>query len=456
MSKKSLVYMAPIHLLGRLYKQLLKTIAEDPVRDGKKNLILYTGKIFGHMVDAIEQYEKQKKLPLRIGLIYDEKQKLDEYTEHVLDRLDLVIKCDTKSSSAIQKALLPYQNQILAVTCRSEDQIPLLSRVLPNVPYINHPTTESLAWASDKILMRERLSNFDTSISPKYVVVQDDTKKTLDRLEKEVGFPMIVKPSGLRASQLVTICFHKEELKETLTKVFKKITSIYKEYEGNWEPQVLVEQFIEGSMYSIDAYVSPDGKVYFCPMVNIKTGKTIGFDDFFGYRQMTPTQLKDETVGQAKKVAAKAIIALGLASTSAHVELMRTEDGWKVIEVGPRVGGFRHMLYEFSYDINHTMNDVLVRIGDKPTISKKQLGFSVAMKFFAKEEGKLTKLTGIKKAQELRSFKQIYIHKKIGDSCAYAKHGGKSVFDIIMFNKDRSKLLADIRRLEQMIDIETE
>ncbi len=77
------------------------------------------------------------------------------------------------------------------------------------------------------------------------------------------------------------------------------------------------------------------------------------------------------------------------------------------------------------------------------------------MKFFAKKEGKLIKLTGIKKAQELKSFKRIYISKKVGDSCTYAKHGGVSVFNIILFNKDRSLLLADIRRLEKMIHIET-
>ena len=65
------------------------------------------------------------------------------------------------------------------------------------------------------------------------------------------------------------------------------------------------------------------------------------------------------------------------------------------------------------------------------------------------------KLTGIKKTRELKSFDSIVIKKKIGDRCLFAKNGGKGVFDITFFNKDRSKLLADIRRLEQTINIET-
>jgi len=78
------------------------------------------------------------------------------------------------------------------------------------------------------------------------------------------------------------------------------------------------------------------------------------------------------------------------------------------------------------------------------------------MKFFAKEEGKLVKLGGIKKIQELKSLKKLYINKKVGDSCKFAKHGGSSVFNIILVNKDRSELLADIRRLEQTVDIQVE
>jgi len=445
---------APFHLMGKLYDQLMDTIAGVEVEENEQNLILFTGKIFGHMIDAVTAYEKKEKKTFRIGLIYDTKQKLDKYTVTHLDKLDVIIKCNTKSQKVLQRELMPYQNQIFSVTCRSEDQIPLLARIIPNVPYIHAPTTESLTWATDKILMRERLENFDPSITPRFAVVTDHKAATLAALKEQVGFPMIVKPTGLRASQLVTICYHKEELEKTLKLIFKKIKNIYEKFDGIWTPQILVEQFMEGEMYSVDAYVTSSGNTYFCPMVHVKTGKSIGFDDFFGYRQITPTLLNKKSIADAEHVAAKTIMALGLRSTSVHTEMMKTEQGWKVVEAGPRVGGFRHMLYEFSYDMNHTMNDVMIRKNKKPIMPKKVQGFSVAMKFFAKKEGKLTKLTGIKKARELGSFKRIYIHKKIGDQCSYAKNGGKSVFDIILFNPERSKLLADIRRLEKTINIE--
>lgn len=444
------------HIIGKIYDQMLRTVRETEDKK-EKNIILYVGKLYGHMITAIQSYKKKAGKKYRLALIYDAKCKLDPITQNSLDKIDIKISCDSFSPSSIQKALLPYQDELLVVTCRAEDKIPMLSRIIPHTPYIKTPTAESLNWASDKILMRQRFSVHNKDITPAFAIVKDNSKSSIKKIEEEVGFPLMVKPAGSAASRLVNICFHKEELEDVLKKVFKKIESIPSDSNGKSEALVLVEQFIEGQMYSIDAYVNENGKVYMCPMVEVKTGKSIGFDDFFGYQQITPTLLNKESIATAEFIAGEAIHALALRNTTAHVELMKTEQGWKIIEMGARIGGFRHMMYEFSYDINHTANDVIIRLpnAEKPSIPKKIKGYTVAMKFFAKNEGKLTKLTGIKKIKDLKSFKRLYQHKNIGDQCDYAKHGGSSVFDLIMFNKDKAHLLADIRRVEQTIIIET-
>ncbi|OHA62700.1 MAG: hypothetical protein A2748_02195 [Candidatus Wildermuthbacteria bacterium RIFCSPHIGHO2_01_FULL_45_20] len=266
---------------------------------------------------------------------------------------------------------------------------------------------------------------------------------------------MIIKPTGLAASLLVNIAFHKDELEISLHRIFRKIHAQYKKWEGRGEPQVLVEQFMEGEMYSIDCYVSSSGKIYYCPLVHVKTGRSIGFDDFFGYQQITPTMLRPENIKKARECAHKAIRALALFNTTAHIELMRTEHGWKIIELGPRMGGFRDLMYQLSYGFNHTQNDIANRTGQRPKLSRKVLGYTASLKLFARKEGVITNLLGIKKVQELESFHSMEQNSKIGDKAIFAKHGGKSVFNIFLFNKERSNLLADIRRLEQTVSIET-
>jgi biotin carboxylase len=447
--------LVPLTLVGKLYDHMIKVVKHDD-DEPKKNIILYVGKLFPHMYDALKAFEKKEDKSFRIGLIYDSKTKLDQFTEKIIDKLDIAIPCDFSSSDAIQAALTPLQDELLVVSTRSEDQIPLLSRIIPFVPFVNTPTETSLLWSTDKFLMRERLRTFNKDITPGFMIVKNADKKSIQHIHESLTFPVMVKPSGLAASRLVGICYHKEELAEFLKKVFKEIETTYKEEGGKWSPKVLVEEFIEGQQYSIDVYVTNDGRMTYCPMVSVATGKSIGFDDFFGYLQMTPTLLNPDSIATAENVTEQAIRALGLRSTTVHVELLKTERGWKVIELGPRVGGFRHMLYDFAYDFNHTANDILTRIPKKTHIKKKEKGYAAAMKFFAKEEGTLTSLSGIKKIQDLQSLKKLYINKKVGDSCKFAKHGGSSVFNIILFNKDRSDLLADIRRIEQTVDIQVE
>jgi len=444
-----------IKIIGKIYDQMLKA-AEESEQEKPKNIVLYVGKIYEPIVNEIREYSKKTAKALRVGLIYDSKAKLDDKLQVLLEKLDILIPCNLNSPSSLQKNLLPYQNEILAVTCRAEDRIDSFAKVVPHLPYLPAPTAESLLWASNKLLMRKRLFIYNKNITPAFAIIHDYNQSTLKKIEEEVGFPLIVKPAGLAASRLVSICYHKEELLGVLKKCFRKINALNKDAGNPTDnPIFIVERFLEGEMYSIDGYVDSKGKTVFCPMVSVKTGKNIGFDDFFGYQQMTPTLLHKDSIAKAEFVAGTAVQALALKNTAVHIEMMKTEAGWKIIELGARVGGFRNSMYQYSYNINHTINDIKIHIPEKPLTPKKVLGYTVAMKFFAKQEGILSKLTGIKKIQELKSFKEIDIHKSIGDPCLYAKNGGSSVFNLIMFNQERSKLLADIRRVENMVEIET-
>ena len=120
------------------------------------------------------------------------------------------------------------------------------------------------------------------------------------------------------------------------------------------------------------------------------------------------------------------------------------------------MGGFRPLLHDLSYGINHIANDVLVRTGVRPVIPKKRKGFAVAMKFYAKQEGIMTSLSGLNKIKKLESYEGMTVDKKVGDELSYAKNNGGCVIKLLMFSKDRSGLLADIRRAEQDLVITTE
>lgn len=370
--------------------------------------------------------------------------------------VDVFLEIDLSTPNVIAEALAPYQERLLAITCRAESYMARFIQVIPHVPYLRTPTTESLKWATDKLEMRRRFKLLAPKFSPKYAVVKEDTATERRRVIEKIGFPMMVKPTNLAQSLLVTICYHEEDLAKSLRDAFKKIKKIYDENGRIEVPKIIVEEFMDGDMYSVDAYVNSRGVVYFCPMVKVVTGKKIGHDDFFNYLHMSPTALKKTSIEKAHRAALSGIHALALRNTTAHVELMKVDDEWKLIEIGPRVGGFRHKLHELSCDIDHSLNDILIRIPKKPVIPKKCKGYAATMKWYPKKEGRLVGLRGLKRSSLLKSFSEIHVNKKLGDRCTFAKNGGKAVFTITLYNPERSKLLADIRRVEQLVSIEIE
>ena len=353
----------------------------------------------------------------------------------------------------IAETLLPYQESLLAVTARGEEGANKFRSVIPHVPYLRTPTTESLEWATDKYEMRKRLRLYDAKNTPRFTKVKENSKVERQWVIEKVGFPMVVKPANLQESMLVTICYHEEELDKALRNIFRKLKTEYKKYNRSQLPTIMAEEFMEGDMYSVDTYVNSRGQMFHCPLVRVKTGRNIGHDDFYNYLQTTPTALKKETVEKAQKISETAIKALGLRSVTAHVELMKIDDEWKVIEVGPRVGGFRDLLHGLSCDIDHSLNDVLIRIPRKPIIPKKCKGFATALKWYSEKEGIIKEMRGVKKIEALDSFHNIQVNKKVGDRCLLSKNGGQSIFTVFLYNTDRSKLLADIRRIEQMVEV---
>lgn len=417
-----------------------------------KNIIALVMNVPDGCIESIRAYEKATGIRYRIMLLWDSRVK-DVKQKKNMPGLDLVLSCDFSKPYQVTAALAPYQTQLLAITCRSEVNLSRFAQIIPHVPYVRTPTPDSLAWASDKYEMRRRMKAYNPSITPKFTLVKNGTKKEQQRVKEAVGFPMIVKPTNLAGSLFVSICYHEDELQKALRSMFRRLQVAYKKDNRQEQPRIIAEEYMDGDLYSIDSYVGSRGGVKHCPMVKQVTAKKVGQDDFYNYIQSSPVNLKTNTIERAHEVTEKAVRALGLRSTTTHTELMKVDDEWKVVEIGARMGGFRHFMHKRSCDIDHTMNDILNRIPKKFTLPKKCKGFAATIKWFATEEGKIVEMKGIKKLEQLESFHSIVQNKKIGDRAVFARNGGRSIFNVFFYNEERSKLLADIRRLEQQVNI---
>lgn len=421
-----------------------------------KDIILFVNAIRPATFDALRSYNRQAERQLIPMVLVDSKiqESISERNaqKQLRDQIEVLV-ADFDSAASVRETLRPYMDRLFAVTSQYENCVYELQKLVPYLPYLPTPTEQSLEWATEKKDMRRLMEAYDRLLVPKYIEVADSSADTIGRIESAIPYPMVVKPSGLEGSLLVSFVKDTAELQEALSRTFDGIQKAYDKWIKRQEPAILVESFMDGDMYSIDTYVAVDGTCYHTPPVKVVTGRRMGFDDFFAYTQSTPAGLNEKEVKAAEATAEKACHAVGLRAVTAHVEMMNVFGLWKVIEIAPRVGGYRHELYSLSYGINHLMNDVLNRAGQKPVIPKHLTSYTTILKLHAKEEGVLVNTMGLDQVRALPSYishKQAYA---IGDEVWFAKNNGDPVYEFLLNNSDEKQLKADTETIERAVHL---
>ncbi len=418
----------------------------------QRNIVLFVGTCTQDSIQAFRDLEKHLGKKLRMAFLMDKK----AHAKHpeLESQCDFIFRVDVKKVSAAEDALMPIKDDVMVVTCRAVFYMPLYAKLIAFFPHLVMPNSDTIDWCSNKLAMRRKFRRYYPEITPSFTAVHGASKKEVEKIIAKVGFPCIVKPASLAASRLVAICFHKEELQKTLAKTFRGIRAAYRKNSALVEPEVIVEQYMEGSMYSIDGYVDNEGNVTQLPAVHVKTGQDIGVDDFYNYRVITPTRLTPEEEKKAQECGEKAVKSLSLRACMVHMEFMKLDEGWKVLEIDARMGGHRDFMYREAFGILHGLNDLLTRMGEQVQVKKKKKHYTACFNLFAPKTGKIKAIKGLKKVRELKSLKILEIVTKVGQKTGLSKDGYKKVVDVFMSNESREDLLADARRMEKAVKIE--
>jgi hypothetical protein len=375
--------------------------------------------------------------------------------ERVKDKTGLFkeIRLDFSDSAKLQAVMKKYNDRLLAVTCRRENSMSSYRKILPFLPYVNTPSESALLWSTEKHLMRDRMRGYDKNMVPKYRYLQEHDLHEAHSICEKFNFPVIVKPTGLAASILVSRCNDKSELQACLMRTFQAINDVYARELGRGRPGVLVEEMIRGDMYSTDAYVNSKGEVFFLPLVRVITADSIGLEGFYSHSFVIPTRLAAKDIKAAQKVSVDAIRALNLASTTTHIELFCSPEGWKIIEVGARIGGYREALYREAYGVDHYYNDLAIRMDEKPIIPAEPIGHATSFNIYSDEEGFIEEITGLEEARQVSSLVDIKCYAEPGDLAFFAGNGGRFIVDGTLSNKDPHQLNDDLMRVRKLINI---
>lgn len=349
------------------------------------------------------------------------------------DKYDEVIEVDFSSPKSFLDPITERGSPIDGLVCTYENYILAKSQIAAALR-LPAQSIASAKMSTDKLLMRQAFQSADPEITPRFGAVQ--TKEDALRLAAELSYPVIIKPTNLVKSLLVLKCENEAELLSNLAYAQRKLQELYQKYRVyGRQPQLIIEEYIEGRICSIAAFIDKDGVPHFCDgIVSLTNAQDIKVNDNFIYRRTLPGDFDDNLREKLFEVAAKGIKALQMASTPAHVEIVYNDKEIKLIEIGARIGGYRPRMYSIGYGIDLVSQEVKIALGDKPDLSGKLKDYCAVFELFPGTEGRFKDIEG---GFVTAQFTYFSIKAKAGAMVGPAKNGYKAAAVIIVAGPDK-------------------
>lgn len=319
---------------------------------------------------------------------------------------------------------------------------------LPGLPL------EAAAACTDKFLMRQKFSAAPQKISPDFAVVTSE--EGVRAFANAHDFPLILKPANLSKSLLVSKATSMEELLHNYAKTMRAIDAIYAKYAPGVTPKLLIEEFMEGPVHSVDAFVDSHGEPHVLDaVVDYQTGYDIGFNDNFHYSRLLPSKLPAETIARIREVAVLGCKALGMKNSPAHIEIILTADGPRIVEIGARNGGYRDRMHAMANGIDLEANAIRLSLGQTPHISASKTEPVGVFELFPKTPGIFTGIANEDRLRELPSLTYLSIPAKVGSFVGSSSDGYKMCMIVILHHADQATFEKDMAFLNTQVAVQT-
>jgi biotin carboxylase len=365
------------------------------------------------------------------------------------------VVCDFSSQENIDKALDELRNryQVDGIISTYENYILQAAYVAEQLGLRGMPISAAEA-CTDKYIMRGLFANAPRKISPAFKEAHS-FEDVLDFMHSS-SFPVILKPANLAKSLLVTKSNNIEELKANYEKTVATIDAIYKKYAPNRTPKILIEEFMEGPVHSVDAFVDENGTPHVLEnVVDYQTGYDIGYDDNFHYSRILPSKLSSTEVADIREVATLGCKALGMLNSPAHVEIIRTKNGPMIVEIGARNGGYRERMHGIANGIDIIQNALALSFGEPLDITSKRNDSCAVLELFPKKPGIFSGVASEAQLQNLSSLVYFAVKQHVGSFVGKSSDGYKMCAIIILHNVDANTFDSDLALVNSTVFIET-
>ncbi len=272
--------------------------------------------------------------------------------------------------------------------------------------------------ATDKSVMRETLRRAGVPVPAFYKVENlDEFMSVIHRITP----PFMVKPADSSGSRGILKVDHKGHAKDAY------------EYTRSFSRSgiVVVEDCMKGPEVSVET-LAYEGEIQ---VIQITDKITTGAPHFVEMGHTQPTGL--ECVEEIKKIAIDANRAIGIESGPSHTEIIVTEEGPKIVELGARLGGdcITTHLVPLSTGVDMVEACIKIALGMRPDF-KPTMSRGSAIRYFHQRPGVIKSIQGIEEAEQINGVKQISIVHGVGEKITEIIDSGSRMGFVIAQGKD--------------------
>lgn len=302
---------------------------------------------------------------------------------------------------------------------------------LPGITY------DTAVKATDK---SEMIKSFEAANveHPWYIILSELSE--VENVFDKVTYPCISKPVDNAGSRGVVLVNSEQELRQAVK---------YSSSNGR-NGKVILEEYLEGREVSVEVIVIK-GIVH---ILQVTDKLTTGAPHFVEMGHSQPCSLSKENIQAICDLASRAVKAVGIENGPAHVEIMFTEKGPRMIELGARMGGdcITTHLVPLSTGIDMVKATIMLALGENPDISN-QLHCGSAIRFFDVSQGVIRNITGLDEAAEIEGVRQITMTKKVGDPVGTVGSSVDRVGYVIAQAENAEKAVSVCEKAIEMVDI---
>jgi biotin carboxylase len=289
-------------------------------------------------------------------------------------------------------------NEIVVITSFVAKFVEIAS-LLADEYCMNYLSTKAIGIMEDK----EKTRTFFAaqSFTPRFMLVTRDLQLPFVLPHNKINFPVVVKCASSTGSKDVLFAESMKELEQSAGELRTK----------NPRETIIIEEYVVGDQYLVEVLVT-NQRVQIGAIIRqeITKGKRFIVTGY-GVLAEVPSNIAEDLMEVIETI----VSMLEVKNGTFHLEIRLSVEGWKLIEMNPRIsGGAMNKMIQAAFGYSLVEETLKMLLGEEPTLEKSTNYYVYTQYIILERKGILEKVTGKRRAMTTPGVVEVYVKPKSG------------------------------------------